>query len=297
MFDERTTTSSRHEIQQQEQQQQQLETSSRSDTPPQNAAGCDNGHNKPGVATKQDMPPSSSPATNAPENVAESPSALTRHGEAPHISDEQTGYGTDPILLSALRRRERELPSRVAVLDDRMTRARPTGLLAKGTAAAAVAALAVTPTTASVSVSALVSDSSPLAPVNPTTSANLNIDQPPLTRAAADGTAALLAADPHPGKPGRESVRASGFIDNISGAATNAAVTATPGRYRHGQRRRQMSVPPLLPLAVDGGETGGSTGQGGESNRERRRPWTTPYGEGVADEIEGDGRCVVRAFR
>lgn len=139
-----------------------------------------------------------------------------------------------PAELSALRRRERELVSRVAVLDDRMTRARPTGLLAAAKS--------------SVSVSAVVSDSSP----------------------------AVLASDPDTTRSGDGFHRLVGALMGKLSTASSLAAAATPGRYRHGQRRRRMSVPLLLPLADLGG-AGGADG-------ERRRPWTTSHGESLAAE-------------
>eukprot|EP00752_Nemacystus_decipiens_P008616 g7695.t1 len=142
------------------------------------------------------------------------------------------------VELSALRRRERELPSRVAVLDDRMTRARPTGLLAAATAKL------------SVSVSAAVSDSSP----------------------------AVLDSGPGPARRDESVAR---LVDALAGAviensSTASSLTAavTPGRYRHGQRRRRMSVL-LRPLE----DSGGGVASGG-----RRRPWTTSHGEAFAAE-------------
>eukprot|EP00903_Cladosiphon_okamuranus_P010537 g9967.t1 len=144
-----------------------------------------------------------------------------------------------PIELSALRRRERDLPSRVAVLDDRMMRTRPKGPLAMVTAKS------------SVSVSAVVSDSSP----------------------------AMLASGPD---PARDDEGATRLVDVLGchgvgdlSISSSLTAAATPGRYRHGQRRRRMSVPLLLPLEGSGERV---------ADRERRRPWTISHGEALATE-------------
>lgn len=283
------TTSARHGKQQHQQQPERL---SSSESRPQHAPGGDNGHHQPYIMTDLDTKISSAAATTAPMNTGAiaAASACTSHGEGSPPGERHTGHGAAPVVLSSLRQREHELPSRVAVLDDRMTRARPTGLLAKETAAAAVV-----PLRASVSVSAVVADSSPLAQVLPSTSANPNNDGSPLTGAAEGAAVALIATFPNVGKPCREDFLVDAFLGNSSTAASTA-VTATPDRYRHGQRRRRMSVPQLLPLDVNDDDTG-DTADGGTRHKERRRPWTTPYGEGVADELEGEGGVAVRAFR
>lgn len=168
-----------------------------------------------------------------------SSSSSERPDSAPRV--EQQWPEAAPFQLSALRRRERELPSRLAVLDDRMTRARPTGLLATATAAKS-----------SVSVSAVVSDSSP----------------------------AVLATGPDPSRRDDDTARlvnplGGAFMGDLSTTASSVTVAATPGRYRYGQRRRRMSVPLLLHL---------EDSVGGVSDRERRRPWTTSHGEAAAAE-------------
>ncbi|CAM9258655.1 unnamed protein product [Ectocarpus sp. 4 AP-2014] len=192
---------------------------------------------------------------------------------APRTDGEQWLSGAAPVALTALRQRERALASPVAVLDDRMARARPTGLLA-------------TVQPASVSVSTLVSHSAPVPAADPTCfdrGSDEDVVHDNATRAVAFGAE---------------------LRGNAAAAASNAAaVAATHGRYRYGQRRRRMSVPLLASLA-GGDEDAGFLGSGARA-RGMRRPWTTPHGEGEAEVIlreEGEedsngGGVVVRPFR
>lgn len=277
-------TSRRHE----NQQQLQPETSPSSESRTQHAKGDENGHHQLCGTSKQDAAPSWAAATAVPHNIGATASLGTSYSEESPPDDRQTGHGGATILFSALRQREQELPSRVALLDDRMKRVRPMGLLAKGTAAAV-------DTTPSVSVSALVSDSSPLAPGLPTSRIEPTKDQSLATGAAEEVAAALLTVDPAVGTPFGGGALGNGFL-GIASMTESATMTSTPGRYRHGQRRRRMSVPLLLPLAVDDARTGDDAGAGTKT-REMRRPWTTPYGERVADEVQGGGGVAVTAFR
>lgn len=116
-------------------------------------------------------------------------------------------------VLSALHRRELELGSPVAILDDKMARVRPASLL-------------VGP--ASVSVNALVTPSYSLA--------NAVV----------------------------------GDSNRVGGLMTAAAHTAPLDRYRHGQCRRQLSLPTVPVVVGDEGQEGAV----GEQNVECR-PWTT----------------------
>jgi len=163
--------------------------------------------------------------------------------------EEQRWQETTPVRLSALRQRERELHSKVAVLDDRMVRARPMGLLATARAASS---------TASVSVSVLVSDSSP---------AMLGTGQDPRSNLGSS-TARFGAFGP-------------ATLGNFS-AASSVTLTATPGRYRHRQRRRRNSVPLLLPLDFEDARRDGVKGSG---DRGRRRPWTTSHAGGATEDM------------
>lgn len=168
------------------------------------------------------------------------------------------------MLLTELHRREQELPSAVAVLDDRMTRARPMGPLAKSSSS-----------TASVSTSAEVFDSSPL------------------TAAAKQG--------PHGTHSDPIGTHVGEFCARF-GATSVAAVAASPGRFSNGQRRRRMSAPLLLPLAA--GVRGVGCRDGEKEAQKTRRPWTTANGEREAvisrEEHDGErreGGIDVRPFR
>ncbi|CBN73996.1 hypothetical protein Esi_0009_0188 [Ectocarpus siliculosus] len=185
---------------------------------------------------------------------------------------EQRLLGAAPVALTALRQRERALASPVAVLDDRMARARPTGLLA-------------TVRPASVSVSTLVSHSAPVPAVG-LTCFDRSSDEDVVDDAA--GRVVAFGAE---------------LRGNAAVASNEAAVAATHGRYLYGQRRRRMSVPLLASLA-GGDEDAGALGSGARA-REMRRPWTTPNSEGEAEVImreerEEDssrGGVTVRPFR
>ncbi|CAM9261120.1 unnamed protein product, partial [Ectocarpus sp. 8 AP-2014] len=191
---------------------------------------------------------------------------------APRTDGEQRLLRAAPVALTALRQRERALASSVAVLDDRMARARPTGLLA-------------TVRPASVSVSTLVSHSAPV-PAAGLTCFDRSSDEN-----VVDDTAGRVVAF------GAE------LRGNAAVASNEAAVAATHGRYLYGQRRRRMSVPLLASLAGED-EDAGALGSGARA-REMRRPWTTPHGEGEAEVImreEGEedssgGGVTVRPFR
>lgn len=191
---------------------------------------------------------------------------------APRTDGEQRLFGAAPVALTALRQRERALASPVAVLDDRMARARPTGLLA-------------TVRPASISVSTLVSHSAPVPAADPTC----------FDRGSDEDVVHDTAA--------RAVVFGAELRGNAVAASNAAAVAATHGRYRYGQRRRRMSVPLLASLA-GGDEDAGALGSGARA-REMRRPWTTPHGEGEAEAImreEGEedssgGGVTVRPFR
>ncbi|CAN0088826.1 unnamed protein product, partial [Ectocarpus sp. 6 AP-2014] len=190
---------------------------------------------------------------------------------APRSDGEQRLLGAAPVALTALRQRERALASPVAVLDDRMARARPTGLLA-------------TVRPASVSVSALVSHSTPV-PAAGLTCFDRSSDENVVDDTA--GRVVALGAE---------------LKGNAPAASSAAAVAATHGRYRYGQRRRRMSVPLLASLA-GGDEDAGALDSGARAG-EMRRPWTTSHGEGGAEVImreEGDeersgGGVTVRPF-
>lgn len=210
----------------------------------------------------------SSAATPSPSAGDETPrNGVAAHDsckeEAPRPDGEQLLLEAAPAALTALRQRERALASPVAVLDDRMARARPRGLLA-------------TVRPASVSVSTLVSDSTPVPAAGPTCF-HRNSDED-----AVDDTT------------GRGNARA---------ASCAAAVAASHGRYRYGQRRRRMCVPLLASLA-GGDEDAGALGSSARA-REMRRPWTTSHGEGEAEVImreeeeaeRSGGGLAVRPFR
>ncbi|CAM9653059.1 unnamed protein product [Ectocarpus sp. 12 AP-2014] len=230
----------------------------------------------------------SSPASDARHHVvssavAPSPSAgdeTPRSGAAardlcnegaPRTDGEQPLFEAAPVALTALRQRERALASPVAVLDDRMARARPMGLLA-------------TVQPASVSVSTLVSHIAPVPAADPTC-----FDRGSDEDVAHDNAARAVAFGELRG--------------NAAAASNAAAVVATHGRYRYGQRRRRMSVPLLASLA-GGDEDAGALGSGARA-REMRRPWTTPHGEGEAEvsmreegeEDSSGGGVAVRPFR
>lgn len=188
---------------------------------------------------------------------SDNPSSPERQHFPP--KDEQPRSGAALIQLSALRRREQELSSREAVLHDRMTRARPSGLLA--TAASK----------SSVSVSAVVSDSSPAVLASGLDSGGSD-----------DAIARLVGAI------------GGGALTGNTSTVSSVTAAATPGRYRHGQRRRRMSVPLLHPLEDSGG---------GLPVSERRRPWTTSHGEAAAaeDVVGGEERVelggTIQPFR
>lgn len=168
-------------------------------------------------------------------------------------------------MFSALRRRERELPSRVAVLDDRMARARPGGLLE-----------------ATVSASAVVSFSS-------TTIAGTSSDG--RTRHGNTGGGSTRG-DNTRDDTARGGIGGAGGFGEVLGN-----VTGTPDRAKHsGKRYRRRSVS-LMPTAYDSriervGAEGGAC-EGEADGGSRRRPWTTSR----CDEATAGERGDVTPFR
>ena len=188
------------------------------------------------------------------------------------------------LVFSALRRRERELPSRVAVLDDRMARARPGGLLE-----------------ATVSASAVVSFSS-------TTIVGTSGDG--RTRHGIAGGSNPGGGNTGGGNTGRDNTRDDNAWGDIGGGGGGGGgfgeafgtATGTPDQIEHsGKRHRRRSVS-LMPTAQDGSSERGVADGGacdGEANGgSRRRPWTTSRcDEAIAGENRDGERSDVTPFR